>query len=220
MRRVDDDPRHRFAAAIAAIDAANSEDPETIVRGGERRPKELVHAELVTDWVLRLDPGADEAQLLAARAHHFRRWTTPRADFPEGRAGYLRWRTGAAQQHAAEVARLLGEHGYGSDEIERVASIIRKERRTSDPAVQTHEDALCLVFIETQLDDVSRRLGEDQALSVLTRTVSKMSPAGVDAALRLELDPSTSALLHRAVRAAEAPAQAGGGTGAAQGPAT
>ena len=34
---------------------------------GERRPKELAHAVLMTEWVQALDPDADEAQLLAAR---------------------------------------------------------------------------------------------------------------------------------------------------------
>ena len=39
------------------------------------------------------DPAATEAQVLAARAHHLRRWVVPRTSYPEGRAGYLRWRT-------------------------------------------------------------------------------------------------------------------------------
>ena len=38
----------RFARAIAAIDAANADDPNTIVVAGLVRPKELAHAELMT----------------------------------------------------------------------------------------------------------------------------------------------------------------------------
>jgi len=34
----------RLARAIAAIDAANADDPETIVVNGETRPKEQAHA--------------------------------------------------------------------------------------------------------------------------------------------------------------------------------
>ena len=33
-----------------------------------------------------------ETLLLAARAHHLRRWELPRDSYPVGRAGYLRWR--------------------------------------------------------------------------------------------------------------------------------
>ena len=96
-----------FEQAIVAIDAANADDPNTIEVRGEVRPKELAHAELMTEWLARLDPDADEAQRLAARAHHLRRWTLPRALFPEGRAGYLRWRTVLKKQHAEEVGAIL-----------------------------------------------------------------------------------------------------------------
>src|SRR3546814_10021826 len=58
-------------------------------------------------WVQRLDPTADEAQLLAARASHLRRWSIARTSYPEGRAGYLRWRSDLRKQHAAEVTEIL-----------------------------------------------------------------------------------------------------------------
>ncbi|MBA3302861.1 MAG: DUF4202 family protein, partial [Acidimicrobiia bacterium] len=92
----------RFDAAIRAIDAANADDPETIVVDGVVRPKELAHAEMMTAWVRRLDAEASDAQLLAARAHHLRRWTIARSSYPEGRSGYLRWRTHLKKQHATE----------------------------------------------------------------------------------------------------------------------
>lgn len=91
--------RFRFEQAVAAIDAANADDPDTLVWAGEERPKEQLHAELMTRWVRRLDPEATEAQLLAARAHHLRRWALPRGEYPEGRAGYLRWRKDLNRRH-------------------------------------------------------------------------------------------------------------------------
>ncbi len=194
----------RYESAIRRIDAANAEDPTRVIWRGEERVKELLHAELMTRHVLELDPDADELQLIAARAHHFRRWTRPRSDFPEGRAGYLRWRTAAKKFHADEVAALLAEEGYTPDEIDRVAAIIRKEGITrgagapSDPAAQVHEDALCLVFLETQLSDIAGRLGEDETVAVLVKTLPKMSPEGVAAAGRLELDDWSRELLGRA----------------------
>lgn len=188
----------RFDSAIAAIDAANSEDPERLLYDGASRPKELLHAELATAWVRRLDPGADELQLLAARAHHFRRWTTPRSEYPAGRSGYLRWRAAAAKRHAAEVAALLAAHGYDDAGIDRVTSIIRKQNRTVDPAVQTHEDALCLTFVQTQLAGVAARLGPDAALGVLTQTVAKMSEEAVRLADEIPLERDAAALWRRA----------------------
>lgn len=196
----------RFADAIQAIDTANGEDPNTIVVGGVRRPKELAHAELMTQWVRRLDPDATDAQLLAARAHHLRRWSLPRTEYPEGRAGYLRWRTALRKQHAAEVGELLATVGYDSATIERVRAIVDKEGlgqrgRPVDAAVQTHEDALCLVFLETQLAETAAALGDDKMVEVIRKTVAKMSMRAVALAGELPLDESARALLARAVSA-------------------
>ncbi len=177
----------RFDAAVAAIDRANAVDPNRVVVDGVSRPKELVHAEMMTAWVRRLDPEADEAQLLAARAHHLRRWRVPRATFPEGRRGYLAWRTQLQARHAADVAEILGRVGYPPETADRVGQIIRKAHLRTDPAVQVHEDALCLTFLETQLGDLGHQLGEPKALEVLGKTLAKMSPAGRAQIAQLDL---------------------------------
>src|ERR1039458_6909416 len=166
----------RFARAIAAIDAANRDDPTRILVRGQIRPKELAHAELVTEWVGRLRPDPSEALLLAARAHHLRRWTAPRASYPEGRAGYLRWRRDLSQRQAADVGALLDEAGYDELTIERVQAIMRKRDLASDPDVQALEDALCLVFLETQCDDLASRLDRPHMVEVLRKSMVKMSP--------------------------------------------
>jgi hypothetical protein len=195
----------RFEQAIETIDAANADDPETIVVRGERRPKELAHAELMTAWVQTLDPDADEAQLLAARAHHLRRWSIPRSSFPDGRAGYLRWRTTLNRQHASDVGTMLADAGYDDATIERVQRIIRKEGLKTDAAVQTHEDALCLVFLETQLLELLDRLGDDKSVDVIAKTLRKMSPRGIDVALGLTLDERARAAIVGAMDTMERP---------------
>jgi hypothetical protein len=191
----------RLAAAMAAIDAANADDPSTIEVHGEVRPKELAHAELMSAWVLRLDPTATEAQLLAARAHHLRRWTLPRSSYPEGRAGYLRWRTALRKQHAEEVAAILDDLGYDGATVARVQQIVRKEGLGTDPQVQVHEDALCLVFLETQLAATVDRLGDDKMVDVIAKTVAKMSPAGLALVGELPMRPGDAALVERALAA-------------------
>jgi hypothetical protein len=189
----------RLAKAIAAIDAANSADPHTIEVSGETRPKEQAHAEMMSHWVERLDPECTDEQRIAARAHHLRRWSVPRSSYPEGRSGYLRWRTALRRQHADEVADILRWCGYEEAAIERVQVIVRKQGLGRDPAVQVHEDALCLVFLETQLDDVVRQLGPDATVDVLRKTIRKMSPAALAAAGELPLSPLGAELLDRAL---------------------
>jgi hypothetical protein len=100
------------------------------------------------------------------------------------------------------VAGILTAHGADEALVSRVGSIVRKEGLGRDPAVQVHEDALCLVFLETQLDDVVAALGEDKATEVLRRTVAKMSPAGLAASRRVELGGTGRRVLAAALDAA------------------
>lgn len=191
--------RVRFERAIAAIDAANADDPNTLEFQGETRPKELAHAELMTRWVRRLAPEASEAQLLAARAHHLRRWVVPRATYPEGRAGYLRWRRAQKQRHAEEVGEILVATGFDEATVGRVGSIIRKEGLGVDPDVQVHEDALCLVFLQTQFDPLAAQLGDDKTVDVVRKTLAKMSVEGRSIALGLDLSDHGRSLVEAAL---------------------
>ena len=194
----------RFARAIAAIDAANAADPATIRVEGEPRPKELTHAALLCEWVACLVPAPGEALLLAARAHHIRRWTVPRSSYPPGRDAYLRWRRDLRRFHADEAARILRAEGYDDPLIERVQQIVRKEGLFSDPEVQTLEDGLNLVFLQTQFDEFRERLGDDGRLvAIVRRTWRKMSERGREAALGLELSERGRAIVANALEGAE-----------------
>ena len=189
----------RFQDAIARIDAANADDPETLRIDGADLPKELTHARMLTGWVRRLRPAADDVLLLAARAHHVRRWTIPRGEYPAGRRGYLRWRTALHQFHADEVERLLADAGYDEPVIGRVQQLVRKVNLRRDPDVQTLEDGLCLVFLDTQLGDLRRKHPESKLIDVLQKTWKKMSPRARELALELDLDADDRALIERAL---------------------
>jgi Domain of unknown function (DUF4202) len=191
----------RLAAALVAIDAANSDDPNLITVDGVERPKELAHAELMTRWVRTLDPDCSDEQILAARAHHLRRWTIPRASYPDGRSGYLRWRTALKRQHGDEVGAILRDAGYDDESVARVQAIVTKRGLGQDQAVQVHEDALCLVFLQTQLDELASKMGGDKTVDILQKTAKKMSRAGLEAARALRFSPPASALLERALAA-------------------
>jgi hypothetical protein len=78
---------------------------------------------------------------------------------------------------------------------------VTKRGLGQDHAVQVHEDALCLVFLETQLDELARRMGDDKTVDILQKTAKKMSPAGLEAARGLQFSPPASALLERALAA-------------------
>src|SRR6188474_3518022 len=68
----------RFEAACRSFDAANSLDPNLEIVEGIARPRELVYAERLTHWVLKLCLGASEELRLAARCQHICRWMIAR----------------------------------------------------------------------------------------------------------------------------------------------
>jgi len=191
-------PDTRFQRAIAAIDHRNAEDPNTIVIGGVERKKEQAHAELVGSWIDRLVPDASEPLRLAARAHHVRRWTIPRDSFPDGRAGYLHWRRSLQDVHAAELRAIMEAEGYAPDLVDRAEHIVRKRELARDPDVQVLEDALCLVFLDTQFSELASRLSEEKMIEVLRKTMKKMSAQAISLALALDLSPMERELLEKA----------------------
>ncbi len=191
----------RLQATLDAIDAANAEDPNQVLVRGETRPKELAHALLATEWVARLAPAASDALRIAVRAHHIRRWEVPRADYPEGKAGYHRWRRDLQQRHAEHVDRILADQGWPEGIRERVRAIVRKQGLGRDPEVQTFEDALCLVFLETQFDALRARLADDEKLVDVTRkTAAKMSEAALRHVSDLPLAAEDLAVIGRALQ--------------------
>jgi hypothetical protein len=193
------DGDERFQRAIALIDTANAADPATITVGEVTGPKELVHSEMLTRWVRELTPKPSEAVLLAARGQHIRRWEHPRSSYPEGRRGYLRWRTGLYAFHAEQTAALLRQAGYDDATLARVSFIIRKQGLGRDSEVQAIEDGLCLVFLETQLGELAGRTDRDKMLEILRKTWRKMSPAAHQHALALTFAPEEHALIRAAL---------------------
>lgn len=179
----------RLARVIARIDGINAGDPAG---------RELPFADRVDAWIRRLIPEPSEALRIAARGQHIRRWAVPRATYPEGRSGYLRWREDLKRRHASEVAAIMTEEGCAGDEIGAVEQIILK-RVGASPDAQTMEDALCLVFLESQFEELREKTPDDKMIEILRKTWRKMSPPARQAALGLPLTPGQKDLVDRAV---------------------
>jgi signal recognition particle subunit SEC65 len=192
-------PSERFEAAIAAFDAANAEDPNRELVEGREVPKELAYARRMTHWLERLYPEASEPLRLAARSQHIRRWTHPRENYPMDRIGYLKWRSALKAYHAETAGGIMAEVGYDSASIERVGSLLRKERLKRDPEAQALEDVVCLVFLEHYFADFAVKHEPDKIIDILRKTWTKMSPRGREAALALPMPEEAGALVERAL---------------------
>lgn len=191
----------RFKAAIAAFDQANSEDPNQETDGGVAYPREWLDAQRLSAWVERLEPGASEALRLAARCQHLQRWRIPRAAYPDGRVGYLQWRTALGRFHADEAEKILREAGYDDEMVDAVRRINMKQGLHSNVDTRTMEDALCLSFMQHELEHFATKHSDEKLVNILKKTWSKMSPRAREVALTLPLSDRLQKLVERALAA-------------------
>src|SRR5947199_1482140 len=191
----------RFEAAIRLFDQENSRDPNLEIIEGVARPRELVYAERLTNWVLKLCPDASEELRLAARCQHICRWTIKRDSYPRTRAGYLKWREDLKRFHADTAGRILREVGYPEGNVAKVQALNIKKNFPQDPDSRLLEDALCLVFLEFQFAELAARTAGDKMVNALQKSWKKMTPAAREQALLLNFGPKEKSLLERALAA-------------------
>lgn len=193
----------RFEKALAAMDALHSEDPARLLHDGVSRPAELVYAMRMSEMLLALYPDASEVLRLAARCQHIQRWKLPRTDYPEGRAGYLQWRTEEKRRHAELAGDILRKSGYEDAVADRVGQLVRKDRLKQDEEVQRLEDVACLVFLQDYLADFAPKYPEAKIVDVIRKTWPKMSALAQQAALKQELPAVSQRLVEMALSAAK-----------------
>jgi hypothetical protein len=194
----------RFDEAIAGIDAANSGDPTRVLLDGEEAPAELVYGQRMTAMLDRVYPGASETLRLAVRAQHIRRWEVPRSTYPMDRPGYLRWRKELGRKHAEWTGEILSARGYSADEIARVGSLLRKENLRKDAETQALEDVAALVFLAHYAADFASKHEPEKVVTILAKTLAKMSEHGKAAAAGVDLPPAVRDALEAAVAQAAA----------------
>ena len=189
----------RFAAALRRFDEENSHDPNQEIVDGKSHPRELMYAQWLTDWVLKLSPNASEALCLAARCQHICRWEIPRDSYPMDKPGYLRWRTDLKKFHANKSGDILREVGYDEATIQRVQELNLKKDHPNDPEVCMLEDALCLVFLEHQFAALAAKSDDEKMINALKKSWKKMTPAAHAEALKLNYGVRESALIEKAL---------------------
>lgn len=186
-------------AAIAEFNQMNAQDPNTLTEAGKERPRELLQAERLEAWVLRLEPQADDALRLAARCQHIKRWTVPRSDYPEGRVAYLKWRKDLSRMHADTATEVLTRLGAHADLIEQVRTINLKQELKANPHSQTMEDALCLAFLEHEFAPFAEKHEDAKVIDIVQKTWRKMSERGHQLALTLPLSGRAQELVGQAL---------------------
>lgn len=188
--------------ALRRFDAANADDSNTELVDGQPLPKELVYGQRMSARLSVFAPEASDAVQLAARAQHIRRWEVPRASYPEGRAGYLKWRTDLYKRHGEIAGAIMKDVGYDDALVMRVRTLLRKRGLKTDPEVQLLEDVICLVFLEHYFHDFAQKHSEEKLLPIVQKTWKKMSEQAHDAALQFEYAPEDRSIIEKALKGA------------------
>lgn len=193
----------RLQHVLKLIDQANARDPNTVDDNDRARPAELVYGERMSAALQQFCDVPGEHLQIAVRAQHLERWTSPRKGYPEGRAGYLKWRSDLKQYHAKRAGELMRQAGYGEADIDRVATLIGKRGIKRDPQVQMLEDVACLTFLQHYAGDFIAPHDDDKVIDILAKTARKMSPQGLEAAAALPLPERLAQLLETTMAAGD-----------------
>jgi hypothetical protein len=162
----------KLTTALAAIDTANGADP----RLDEERPEELLYGERMSMECDRLFPDGSEVLRIAARGQHIERWVLKRADYPEGRTGYLTWRRDLADHHAKRVAEIMSSAGYCEDDIAQAGRMLRKQGIKRDAEIQALEDVICFTFLKWYFAPFAAKHPAEKVQNIVEKTARKMSP--------------------------------------------
>lgn len=184
--------------AIAHFNEANSRDPNRVLAQGAKRPRELLYAERLEAWIYKLNPTPSPALRLAARSQHLCRFEKPRSSYPEGRIAYLKWRKDLAHFHAERAAHIMESAGIDEEVRTQVRAIQLKQELRRNRDSQTMEDALCLSFLEFELDEFAERYNDDKVIDILQKSWRKMSEKAHGMALVLPFEGRTLDLVRRA----------------------
>ncbi|WP_041527410.1 DUF4202 domain-containing protein [Paracoccus aminophilus] len=161
----------RLDKVFAAIDAANAQDPNR----KEGEADALLYGQRMSAEQALLYPEASEVLRIACRGQHIERWLLARQEFPMDRAGYLAWRTEQGRRHAARVAGLMAEAGYGAEEIAQAEKMLTKQGIKRDDGVQALEDVACFTFIRWYLGPFAGTREPEEMVRIVEKTARKMS---------------------------------------------
>lgn len=195
-------PTQRYRAVMAAIDAANADDPRNTEIGGVKHPYETVYSGRMMQRLEAIYPDASEALRIAAHGQHIRRFDIPRTRYPEGREGYNEWRRACREHHAELLRGIMSRNGYSDDEIRQVEKLVKKEQLKKDRESQALENVVDVVFLEHYFDEFYGKYShydDAKIIDIIGKTLRKMSPKGHQAALALDLPERTRKLVAAAV---------------------
>lgn len=184
--------------AFDAFDLYNSADPNREIFEGDTYPKEVLYALRMTEKLNEFAFEVPDYLQLAARSQHIGRWEIARNEYPMDRKGYLLWRSQLKLHHAAIADKILRDCKFDDNTIEKVKALLLKKQLHQNPDTQLLEDVICLVFVQYYLDDFAAKHADEKVIDIIQKTLKKMSPPGIDAAVNIAVSQKVRELISKA----------------------
>lgn len=148
---------------------------------------------------------------IAARCQHLERFLTPRSSYPEGKAGYLKWRRDLYKIQADRAKQLLLQAGVEEREADWVHKWVSKTelnsgKETGDLGTQLLEDAAVLVFLQEELEVFAEEHGdykEEKFVDIIKKTWTKLSKVGKEEALKLTMPKGLEPIVIKGIEEVE-----------------
>lgn len=178
--------------AVALINQILEEDPSK---------EAIIYSKQCFEWLVKINPDFSEAQEIAARCQHFRRWDIPREDFPLNKKGYYKWRIKLYSYQAEKTAEVLISVGYSDQFIQEVKSMISKKDLHKNDNSQIIEDVACLVFLEYHIQPFAstKEYSEEKWVKIIKKTWAKMSDKAHKFALEINYSKPILNLIQKAL---------------------
>lgn len=191
--------KEQLEKIIEEIDKVNKMDPNIVALGDDLFPAEYLYSLRMTKELQAYCPEASDKLQVACRAQHIARWKYPRTDYPEGRDGYLRWRSELYKIHAdltsEIIVKVCGEKEFANQVHDKM---VNKAKLNSEGS-QIIEDVACLVFLKYYFDEFIKKHEEKKLLNIIRKTWNKMSEEAHKAALKIEFTEEQMALVEKAL---------------------
>ena len=170
-------------------------------------PEDPGHAENTVEWLLRLDPDADEALQIAALGHDIDRAVetrkVQRADFAE----YDAFKAAHAHNSAIILMEIMDACGLARDIKEEVYRLVCHHEVGGDSRTDLLKDADAISYFDVNLPLYYERNGWEETLRRCQWGYRRLSARMRPVAANMSYDqPELNALLERAVGAASASA--------------
>ena len=238
-------PADPLQAARLAIDDCHKKDPAYLARSDDAtktKVDELTYADRMEYWAshligLRIEtpsyqefstivspsPTSDVDSItrtgnllrIAARCQHLERFLTPRSSYPEGKAGYLKWRRDLYKIQADRAKQLLVEAGVDEESADWVHKWVSKTelnpgKETGDLGTQLLEDAAVLVFLQEELELFAGQHAEyteAKFVDIIKKTWRKLSELGKQEALKLSMPKGLEPIVLKGIASLQGSAQ-------------